>query len=59
MSLLHLLLDKGSSQFRLKHQQPMFESFEIWLDHLRLKSDLPDPLVCLVEVPVESRNVRV
>ena len=43
MSLLVLLLDKASSQFRLKHEQPMFEGPEIWLDHLRLESDLSDP----------------
>ena len=54
MSLVLLLLDKASSQFRLKHEQPNFECPEIWLDHLRLESDLPDPLVCLVDVPVAA-----
>ena len=52
MPLLFLLLDKASSQFRLKHEQPNFECPEKWHDHLRLEVDLPDPLVCLVEVPV-------
>ena len=52
MSLL--LLDQASSRFRLKHEQPILEYPEVRLDHLRLESDLSDPLVCLVEEPVGS-----
>ena len=52
---LSLLLDQASSLFRLQHEQSKFEDPEIWLDHLRLESDLSDPLVCLVEEPVGGK----
>ena len=60
MSLIPLL-DKASSRFRLKHEQPNFKGPQIWLDHLRPQSDLPDLLVCLVgkETVGETAQVRV
>ena len=53
MSLLRFL-DQANSRFRLKYELPNFVSPEIRLDHLRLELDPSDPLVCLVEEPVDG-----